>query len=190
MSTLRVENEKQPKDPKLESAVMLSVHSSPAHRDRVPLQQWLRTRQPMNQRMLCGLLRSICKLRVEGSEPNRHHCLAVLEYLVETGQYETFKNDVAKLRPLWDATLFATFLESRRQRRPMEDFWALYGHLTQILGLHIPFDVLMLATGSWHEVEKELKQVVGSSDLGKKMFGGSLRNSAGALAALQAAEAI
>jgi hypothetical protein len=170
---LVVKNPNESVQPALVSALDQANAANPAKRTRQPLYNFFATCSELNQKELVGLLRSVADTNVSSSVPARRHVLEVIKFLVNSECYTKFKEDVEKLRDLWDETLALTFVYMKRERMPITTWWANFKDYVKILGDTGDFEAVVTEKEGWANVHEQLARVTASSQLGQKLFGGA-----------------
>lgn len=97
---MRIADESQAEDPELINAIM-AFHSPKRSIDELVL--WCETTQQVNQKMLCGLLRSILKAPPSKSMQNVNLAIAVMLKAKRLALDATYKVEMNAMAAHWDA---------------------------------------------------------------------------------------
>ena len=171
---LKVLDPKQTVDAGMMLALENAVRANPATRSKDPLASWLAGANTINQRELCGLLKTIAATPQLGKVNIDSIFIEVLKLLVRIDKVEEFKTEIKACSYLFDSALASQYMRLKKAGVSQQTWLLSHRSLARIIIDADDLEQLAGFEGNWVDVGQVLQRVAKSSELGAALFGFAL----------------
>lgn len=140
------------------------------HRNMQPLLTQLQLMDRCNQKELVGILKFNESLNPSVSQMQWSTSIAIATYCAKHSMSQHFPAEMEVAKPQWDRAFVAAFESLHRDGIEIATFVDRYKAPLQLVANIADMKTLVERHGPWTSVRDALNRVVGSSEVGKRMF--------------------
>ena len=165
---LQITHHDAPEDPSLTSALEMAIGTRKSFEN---LRQWLSSSARPNQKVLCCLFRVFLRyVKPASSLEQTNLCLDLMRYCVRHELATVYKEEVSVVRRLFDVACCKSLASYKSNGLTSLKWWSQQKDLAVLLVPTSATEKCMAHTGTWDCMEKELLEVVESSELGQHLM--------------------